>query len=56
MDDPFDDIKGMNVPSRSPSPIVARTGNYLDGGDVDEYLEDEVDIEALAKEKTEEEI
>lgn len=24
IDDPFDDIEGMKVPSRSPSPIVAR--------------------------------
>jgi hypothetical protein len=44
----------MQVPSRSPSPVVTRTGNYLDDDDADEHLDDDLDVEALAENKTEE--
>lgn len=50
IDDPFDDPKGLKEPSRSPSPIVVRKGEFQD----EAYLSDDVDIHALAEGKTEE--
>jgi hypothetical protein len=57
IEDPFDDIEGMNAPSRSPSPVAIReTMQGFGGLDDDIHLDDNIDIENLMKEKTEEEI
>ena len=51
IDDPFQDPKGLREPSRSPSPIVIRKGIDDEYGD---RLEDNIDINGLMKDKTEE--
>ena len=45
IDDPFSDPKGLVEPSRSPSPVVVKRG--------DNYLDDDVDINEMMKNKTE---
>jgi peptidyl-prolyl cis-trans isomerase-like 4 len=51
IDDPFKDPKGFKEPSRSPSPIVIRKG------DEDSlYLDDDIDVQNLMKNKTEKDL
>eukprot|EP00347_Sterkiella_histriomuscorum_P000769 403374574 len=66
IEDPFEDqdLPGLKVPSRSPSPIVVRKqktsneqgGDFYVDEDLDECLEDDVDINALMEGKTEDQI
>ena len=50
IDDPCEDIPGMLVPSRSPSPFREALA------DDDLRIDSDVDIEALMKDKSEEDI
>jgi hypothetical protein len=43
IDDPFPDPSGLREPSRSPSPVVVKNGEFQDG-----YLSDDVDIHTMA--------
>lgn len=51
IEDPFDDIQGMRVPSRSPSPVIVKKKSNILSGQVEEdpdeypdYLEDDLDL------------
>ena len=58
LDDPFPDPKGLKEPSRSPSPVVIRKVNGNGDGvsyDLD-HLDDEVDLQTMMKNKTDQEI
>jgi peptidyl-prolyl cis-trans isomerase-like 4 len=63
IEDPFEDIPGMRVPSRSPSPIVIRKKKNLLSGQLEEdpddypdYLEDDLDLKTMMEGKTEKDL
>jgi peptidyl-prolyl cis-trans isomerase-like 4 len=63
IEDPFEDITGMRVPSRSPSPVIVKKKKDLLSGDQEEdpneypdYLDDDVDLAAMMHGKTEKEL
>ena len=63
IEDPFDDLPGMRVPSRSPSPIIVKKKKDLLAGDQEEdpneypdYLDDDIDLAGMMHGKTEKEL